>query len=168
MLFSGKFTGMNQCIDGELRCDNVVDCANSNDEMNCFALSSSSLAKQMFPRQEIQGLLHIQRSYDWYIFAIDIEPGQSEDKFKPLLDELSKETCQSTITRGENNPSYDFVEPPEDEILAHLMVNLEDESNLNRFYTSAGRFDFSLKPAFPKVKLKCTVEEIATCADIQL
>ena len=58
-----------QCIDNGLRCDNVIDCNNSNDEMNCLSLRKTAIAGHQFPRQEVEGLLHIQKSSKWYVFT---------------------------------------------------------------------------------------------------
>ena len=79
-----------QCIDIGLRCDNVIDCKNSNDEMNCLALRNTVVPSQKFPRQEVQGLLHIQKSSDWYVFAMDISSPSDQDKYTDLVHDLAR------------------------------------------------------------------------------
>ena len=61
-----------------------------NDEMNCLSLRATPVASRQFPRQEIQGLLHIQKSQNWYVFAVDISNDQDQDKYTDLLNELAR------------------------------------------------------------------------------
>ena len=49
-----------------------------------------------FPRQEVQGLLHIQKSNEWYVFAMDIANQDDQDKYTGLINELARyvECCK--------------------------------------------------------------------------
>ena len=85
-----KGGGQSPCIDIGLRCDNVEDCNNANDEMNCLSLRSTPVASREFPRRETQGLLHIQKSQNWYVFAVDVSKDQDVDKYTDLLNELAR------------------------------------------------------------------------------
>lgn len=140
---------LNECIDSQLRCDNVIDCKNSNDEMNCLALRSSPIKdnRRQFPKQQLDGLLHLQRAYDWYLMAFDIQDGQAS-QYSELFEQLSSEVCASTITRGHQEVTYELVDLAEDNVeVAHLLANFQPDP-LNRFYESVGRFAFTIKPAF--------------------
>ena len=60
--------------------------------MNCFALRNTVVAASpgKFPRQEVQGLLHIQKSNEWYVFAMDIANQDDQDKYTGLINELAR------------------------------------------------------------------------------
>jgi len=147
----GEADNLRKCIDAELRCDNVVDCLGENDEFNCLALSPKPILNK-FPRQSTEGLLHIQRGYDWYVFAIDINNDEEGLKYQELLMDMSAEVCQSTISRTDFGANYSLIDFDDKSGIpvAHLRVNFDPDDNLYRFYWSVGRFDFNILPAFEK------------------
>ena len=146
--FCGKdVQGSNVCIDNDRRCDNVVDCRkSSNDEFNCFALSRAPI-RQLIAKQDLEGFLHVNRDDRWFILALDITDEEKEE-YRELIQDLGREVCTSTITRGKNLVDVQVVDFEESVPVAHLSVNLNPNNvALDRFYQSAGRFSFTiLKP----------------------
>ena len=145
----GQIQGFAQCIDQHLRCDNIQDCI--NDENNCYALSPAGTFLDGFPTQELQGWLHIQRSGVWYplAFDTDIIEGQ-RNEYDELFDELASEVCQSTVTKGFQRPKYTLVSAKDYVYnVAHLITALNPgKLTGSRFFQIAGRFRFNLGPVF--------------------
>ena len=133
-----------------MRCDNVVDCSKtSNDEFNCFALGQAPI-RDLIPKQDLSGFLHVNRQNRWLILALDINKNE-KSAYEDLIEDLGREVCTSTITRGNNPVDIQLVDFEQDEIpVAHLSVNLQPENGtiLDRFYQSAGRFSYTIMPAF--------------------
>ena len=118
---------------------------NMNDEFNCLALSPESVKNEVVPRQATEGLLHIQRGYNWYVFAIDVNADEHIDLYHDLLTNMAKEACQSTIVRSDVGATYQLIHFDDPSVpVAHLTVNTKPDANLNRFYDSVGRFDFNI------------------------
>ncbi|XP_026737242.1 serine protease nudel isoform X2 [Trichoplusia ni] len=56
----------NSCFTKEQRCNNVVDCPNHKDEVECNMLAPSLLKKPLFSVSNTEGFLHRNFKGDWY------------------------------------------------------------------------------------------------------
>ena len=90
---------------------------------------------------------------EWYVFVIDIDDPSEKPKYNELIYDLAQEVCVSTLAGDLKTQDYYLMDFNDTTVnVAHLQANFKNPENadLNRFYTSVGRFAFTLSPAFAK------------------
>lgn len=100
-----------KCISNALRCDNVQDCPNGEDENSCFVLSETVLEPKQFKMSESSGrstyhiliflflksnsfffletgIVHIQTESGWHVLGLEVASSNEEDEAEYIRVEL--------------------------------------------------------------------------------